>query len=89
MAIFNLFRYLFVHFSEVDEEVEDNRQVLIFKGIDGFTDADLVCNKVALFKVNFLLNDVREGLQDVVFYLQGYYQDVGLDVVHQLFVVLH
>lgn len=51
VPIFHLLCYLFVHLSEIDDKVEKYRKVLVFKSIDSFSDAILICHEISFLEV--------------------------------------
>ena len=69
MTIIYFLFNLLVHFFEVDDEVEHNREILVFKGIDSLPDTVLICHEVAFFEVYFFEDDIFHGVDNIVLYL--------------------
>jgi len=58
--------HMFVQLCEVDYKIENNWQILILEIIDCLSYTILICDKISLFEVYFLLYDILQRVENLL-----------------------
>lgn len=78
-----------IKLCEVNSEIEDNRQILILKGVYSLSNAVFICNEISFLEIYLFLYYILQRVEHLLLNLQGYHKNVCLDVLNYTFIVIH